>query len=318
MLLVKIDNDNNLNDLVSISLNQVGKYLVFDSKDEKKLHGLNYISVPDGINYPLAYKQEDKISNVNFGGEVLQKNKPIMIAGPCATESYEQIDETASFMSSLGIKHFRSGNFKPRTNAYSFQGMEREGLEICREVCDKYGLELVSEVKDLSNFDDVQELADIVQVGSKCMYDVGVLREVGKQDKSVLLKRHFGATLIEFVQAADFILCQGNENLTLCERGIRSFENSTRFTLDSSGIEWLKYHTWLPIIGDPSHAMGHRYGIFGLSMGILAQGVNGLIIEVHPNPESAKSDSNQQLSFDQFKNLYDKYKKFSTFLNEIY
>ena len=149
------------------------------------------------------------------------------------------------------------------------------------------------------------------------MYDPGVLSALGNSQKSILLKRHFGATLTEFAQAADFIMCQGNNNVTLCERGIRTFEPETRFSLDSCGIEWLKEKTRLPIIGDPSHAMGHAYGVEGLSLSMVAQGVNGLIIEVHPDPKNAKSDANQQLTLPYFVEVAQKIKSLHTFMKAL-
>ena len=161
------------------------------------------------------------------------------------------------------------------------------------------------------------DYADVVQVGSKCMYDTGVLKTLGRGQLPVLLKRHFGASLKEFIQAADFILSEGNENVVLCERGIRTFESSTRFTLDSCGVEWLKFNSWLPVIGDPSHALGSRYGVTNLGIGLIAQGISGLIVEVHPNPKEAKSDAAQQLSFDEFQKFNSRVRKLMPLLIEF-
>ena len=197
------------------------------------------------------------------------------------------------------------------------QGLGLDGLKLCRQACDELDMKFVSEVKDLSNLDPVQDYADIIQVGSKCMYDVGVLRNLGQQNKPILLKRHFGSTLKEFAQAADFIMCEGNEAVVLCERGVRGFETSTRFSLDSCGIEWLKEKTNLPIIGDPSHAMGYAYGVPGLSLAMIAQQVSGLIIEVHPSPKDAKSDADQQLDYQEFKSLLGKILELSIFIKRL-
>lgn len=297
---------------------KVGVYSVFPDTVEKLLPKIvKIIKVPDSIKYPICYKQTDKFSyETNFAGTNIGTDF-VLIGGPCSAENDVQVYETAEYISSLGIKYFRAGCYKPRTNAYSFQGLERDGLKLCRKACDEYGLKFVTEVKDLSNLDDVCEFSDVVQIGSKCMYDVGVLREMGKSDKPVLLKRHFGATLVEFAQAAEFIASQGNSNIVLCERGIRTFENSTRFSLDSSGIEWMKQHVDLPIIGDPSHAMGYSYGVEGLSLAMMAQGVRGLIIEVHPNPAIAKSDASQQLNFSEFEKLKNKIDKFKEMLKDV-
>lgn len=297
---------------------KVGVYSVYPDSVEKLLPKIvKIIKVPDSIKYPICYKQTKNFTyESNFAGTNLGTDF-VLIGGPCSAENEAQVYETAKFISSLGMKYFRAGCYKPRTNAYSFQGLEREGLKLCRKACDEFGLKFVTEVKDLSNFDHVYEFCDVVQIGSKCMYDVGVLREMGKSDKSVLLKRHFGATLLEFAQAAEFIASQGNTNIALCERGIRTFENSTRFSLDSSGIEWMKQHVDLPIIGDPSHAMGYSYGVEGLSLAMMAQGVRGLIIEVHPNPPLAKSDASQQLNFAEFEKLKSKIDKFKEMLKDV-
>ena len=297
---------------------KVGVYSVYPDTAGKMLSKIaKFKKVPDSIKYPICYKQTDIFSyEANFAGTDISSDF-VLIGGPCSAESDVQVYETARFISSLGMNYFRAGCYKPRTNAYSFQGLERAGLELCRKACDEFGLKFVTEVKDLSNFDDVYEFSDVVQIGSKCMYDVGVLRAMGKSDKPVLLKRHFGATLVEFAQAADFIASQGNSNIALCERGIRTFESSTRFSLDSSGIEWMKQHVDLPIIGDPSHAMGYSYGVEGLSLAMMAQGVRGLIIEVHPNPKIAKSDASQQLNFEEFKKLKNKINKFKEILKDV-
>lgn len=300
------------------SVGSVGNYVIFDNSSKDIVAGLSFREVPDDIKFPLSYRKDlENTIDVKFAGLQMPESFPI-IAGPCSAENYEQIYSTAKNISEVGCSHFRAGCYKPRTNAYSFKGLEREGLKICRNVCDELGLSFVSEVKDLSNFDDVVEYTDVIQVGSKCMYDVGVLRELGSQNKAVLLKRHFGATLKEFAQAADFILSEGNSDVVLCERGIRTFEHSTRFSLDSSGIEWMKRFTRLPIIGDPSHAMGAAYGVSGLSLAMVAQGVNGLIIEVHPDPINAKSDKDQQLTFSEFNNLFNNILNLNKFMVKMH
>lgn len=294
----------------------VGVYYVLKDDEEKNIpNGIKYKKVPDNIKFPIGYKSETK-NRVDFCGVDL-RNEFLLIAGPCSAENEEQVQQSIDYVVSQGLTFFRAGCYKPRTNPYSFQGLERDGLRLCRSGCDENGLKFISEVKDLSNLDDVMEYADVIQVGSKAMYDVGVLREIGKTNKPVLLKRHFGSTLIEFAQHADFIASHGNTNIALCERGIRTFETSTRFSLDSSGIEWLKEYVDWPIIGDPSHAMGYAYGVEGLSLSMIAQKVNGLLIEVHPNPSVAKSDASQQLTFDEFTNLKDKIVKLSGFMHEL-
>jgi 3-deoxy-7-phosphoheptulonate synthase len=228
-----------------------------------------------------------------------------MIAGPCSVESEEQISAVAEQLSNLGVRMMRAGCFKPRTSPYSFQGLRHRGLDLLVKVREHYGLRIVTEVKDATHVDAVIDMADVVQVGAKAMYDHGILTACAKSRKPVLLKRGFGSTLQEFVQAAEFILSGGNENVILCERGIRTFEQKTRFTLDLCGVAYLKEYTNLPIVVDPSHAMGFAYGVSDLARAAVAMGVDGLLIEVHPNPKAALSDSAQQLDFYQFDVLHE-------------
>ncbi len=227
----------------------------------------------------------------------------IMMVGPCSVESQEQIDEVAAYTKSKGLKILRGGAFKPRTSPYSFQGLGLEGLEMMREAADKNGLLVISEVRDATHVDQVIELADIVQIGAKSMYDHGILKACGRSNKPALIKRGFGTTLQEFVQCAEFIMSGGNENVILCERGIRTFETKTRFTLDLCGVSWLKEYTNLPVVLDPSHAMGHRYGVPDLARACVAMGIDGLMIEAHSDPSVAKSDAAQQLDLNQLDNL---------------
>ncbi|MCX7696131.1 MAG: 3-deoxy-7-phosphoheptulonate synthase [Bacteroidales bacterium] len=228
----------------------------------------------------------------------------ILIAGPCSVENEQMIEESAQFIKSLGLASLRAGSYKPRTSPYSFQGLQNHGLKLLAQIKEKYGLCIVTEVRDACHVEEVIWVADVVQVGSKAMYDRSILTQLGKIQKPVLLKRHFGATLQEFVQAAEFILSHGNPNVILCERGIRTFETKTRFTLDLTGVVWLKEHVNLPIILDPSHAMGYAYGVPDLARACLALGVDGLLIEVHPKPEKALSDAKQQLNHEQFSELF--------------
>jgi len=245
-------------------------------------------------------KRTIDLDTVQFGGE--SKNT-VLIAGPCSVESEEQIRNTAEYLVANDIKILRAGCYKPRTSPYSFQGMGLEGLQLLAKMREEFGLKIISEVRDSSHVNDVIEYADIVQIGAKAMYDHGILRRCGEIRKPVLLKRGFGTTLQEFVQASEFILSGGNENVILCERGIRTFETKTRFTLDLCGVAFLKEKTNLPIILDPSHAMGYAYGVADLSRACVAMGIDGLLVEVHPNPKVAKSDASQQLNHAQFTEL---------------
>ncbi len=242
-----------------------------------------------------------KIGDVEIGGS---SNNTLMITGPCSVESWEQITSVAELLKKYNITTLRAGCFKPRTSPYTFQGLGEEGLKMLVKIREEYGLNIITEVKDSSHVDLVIENADIIQIGAKAMYDHSILKRCGQTQKPVLLKRGFGTTLQEFVQAAEFILSGGNPNVMLCERGIRTFETKTRFTLDLCGVSFLKENTNLPIVVDPSHAMGYRYGVPDLSRASVAMGVEGLLIETHPDPSVAKSDADQQLNFQTFEDLY--------------
>ena len=246
--------------------------------------------------------REIRVKDLVIGGD---SNNTVVITGPCSVESYEQIDVSAELLVKHGLGIMRAGCFKPRTSPYSFQGMGEEGLSLLGQMREKYGLSVITEIRDSTHADLVIEKTDLVQIGAKAMYDQGILRKCGQTDKPILLKRGFGSTLQEFVQAAEFILSGGNENVILCERGIRTFETKTRFTLDLCGVSYLKEYTNLPVVLDPSHAMGYAYGVPDLARACVAMGVDGLLIETHPDPTVAKSDASQQLNHQQFSDLLD-------------
>lgn len=241
------------------------------------------------------------IGDTYIGGD--GKNQ-LMIAGPCAIESREQIEQSCQMLKQQGIRVLRAGCYKPRTSPYTFRGLGEDGLKLLSDMREKYGLLIATEMRDATHADKVIEYADIVQVGAKAMYDHGLLTAAGQSGKPVILKRGFGSTLQELVNCADFIMSCGNDQVILCERGIRSFETNTRFTLDLCGVAWLKEHCNLPIILDPSHAMGYAYGIGSLARACTAMGVDGLLIETHPCPECAQSDAPQQLNHQQFTEMY--------------
>jgi len=254
-----------------------------------------------------------KISDVlAIGGDT---NNTLMIAGPCSIESKEQMEQVAEMLVRNNIKVLRAGAFKPRTSPYSFMGLGEEGLKMLREIGDKYNLKVITEIRDSTQAEMVIEYTDIIQTGAKAMWDYGMLEAIGKSNKPVMIKRSFGARVQEFAQIAEFVLNHGNENVILCERGIRSFETATRFTLDLCGVAWLKEKTNLPIILDPSHAIGYAYGVADLTRACVAMGVDGLIIETHPNPSVAKSDAEQQLNFNQFENMYNSLKPIANAVN---
>lgn len=262
-----------------------------------------------------AYRETTRkitIGNVEIGGDT---RNSIMIGGPCSVESLEQITQSAELVQGLGITTLRGGCYKPRTSPYSFQGMGLEGLMLLAQMREKYGLNIITEVKDSSHVNEVIEHSDIIQVGAKAMYDHSILKACGKARKPVLLKRGFGTTLQEFVQAAEFILSGGNEQVMLCERGIRTFETKTRFTLDLCGVAFLKEYTNLPVVLDPSHAMGYRYGVADLARACIAMDIDGLLVETHPNPEMAKSDASQQLSHEEFTAMFRSLEPIATAVN---
>ena len=242
-----------------------------------------------------------QIGDTYIGGD---GDNQLMIAGPCAVESREQIEQSCQMLKRLGVRVLRAGCYKPRTSPYTFRGLGEDGLKLLAEMREKYGVLVATEMRDATHADKVIEYADIVQVGAKAMYDHGLLAAAGQCGKPVILKRGFSSTLQELVHAADFVMSCGNENVILCERGIRSFETQTRFTLDLCGVAWLKEHCNLPIILDPSHAMGYAYGVADLARACTAMGVDGLLIETHPMPCQAKSDAAQQLSHEQFEDMY--------------
>jgi 3-deoxy-7-phosphoheptulonate synthase len=246
--------------------------------------------------------REVKIGNAVIGGNT---GNTLVIAGPCSVESEEQIRQSATFLKSLGLTALRGGCYKPRTSPYSFQGLGKEGLKLLAKMREEFGFSIVTEARDATQIDEIIEYTDVIQIGAKAMYDQGILRASSKANKPVLLKRGFGSTLQETVQAAEFILSGGNEQVVICERGIRTFETNTRFTLDLCGVSYLKEHTNLPVILDPSHAMGFAYGVPDLARACVAMGVDGLLIETHINPKVAKSDASQQLTHEQFKEMFD-------------
>lgn len=251
-----------------------------------------------------TYRNETR--KMDLGGTIIGGDSmhTVMMTGPCSVESEEQLEASAQLCVEMGIKILRGGAYKPRTSPYSFQGLGLEGLQLLAKMRDKYGLKVISEVRDATHVDAVIEHVDIIQIGAKAMYDQGILRRCGKARKPVLLKRGFGSTLQEFLQAAEFVLSGGNDQVILCERGIRTFETKTRFTLDLCGVAYLKAHSNLPVILDPSHAMGHAYGVPDLTRACVALGVDGLLIESHRNPKVALSDAAQQLDHDTFRSLY--------------
>ena len=255
--------------------------------------------------YELASRAshpEDTIINIK-GVEIGRAGHPIVMAGPCAIESAEQVDAIAKRVAQAGAKIIRGGAFKPRTSPYSFQGLGVEGLKILSAAAKKYDLLVVTEVMEIGYLDEVASYADILQIGSRNMQNFPLLREVGKMGKPVLLKRGMSATLEELLCAAEYLLVHGTEDVILCERGIRSFDPATRNTLDLSAVPVLKSMTHLPVIVDPSHACGRRDIVTTMARAALAASADGLIVEVAADPDNALCDGKQSLYLSQFDEL---------------
>lgn len=224
------------------------------------------------------------------------KQNPSMIAGPCSIENREQLEQVAITLAHHHIPFIRGGAFKPRTSPYDFQGLGIEGLKILSEIGRQYGLLTVSEILDPRDVWAGVEYLDIIQIGSRNMSNFALLKEVGKTRHPVLLKRGYMSTVSEFLLAAEYIVCEGNTNVILCERGIRSFENSTRNLLDIAGIALIQKETSLPVIVDLSHSLGRKDILLPVAKAVLAMDIDGIMLEVHPDPENALSDQQQQLN----------------------
>jgi 3-deoxy-7-phosphoheptulonate synthase len=238
------------------------------------------------------------IGDINIGGQ-----EPVIMAGPCAVESEEQALTIAHLVKQYGAQIFRGGAFKPRTSPYSFQGLGEEGLKILKRVRSETGLLIVSEATDHTNIEIVEQYADIIQIGARNMHSYSLLRRAGRASKPILLKRGFAATIGELLMSAEYIMSEGNTQVILCERGIRTFADNTRSTLDLSAIPSIKEVSHLPVVVDPSHAAGRREYVIPLSKGAIAVGADGLLVEVHHDPSHALSDGMQSLYPEQFEKL---------------
>jgi 3-deoxy-7-phosphoheptulonate synthase len=241
-----------------------------------------------------------KLDGVEIGG-----NQVIMMAGPCSVENRDQIEQAAEIVARGGAKVIRGGAFKPRSSPYSFQGLGEEGLRMMREAADRHKLLVVSEVMDQTQIPLLATYADILQVGARNMQNFNLLRQLGELRKPVLLKRGISATIEELLLSAEYILAGGNYDVILCERGIRTFENATRNTMDISAIPVVKSLSHLPIVADPSHGTGRRDKVLPMARAAVAAGADGLLVEVHPDPDHALSDGAQSLRPQQFAELMD-------------
>jgi 3-deoxy-7-phosphoheptulonate synthase len=285
-------------------LGAVGAKIDFDVRDIEVLQGVAEvlrISAP----YKLAsraFRPQGTIVKVGPPGREVEigGQEVIMMAGPCSVESQDQIQRSAEIVASCGARLLRGGAFKPRTSPYSFQGLGEEGLRYLREAADRRGLLVVSEVMDTGDLAMMLRYVDLLQVGARNMQNYNLLRGLGKIDKPVLLKRGTAATIEELLLSAEYIMAGGNYQIVLCERGIRTFESYTRNTLDISAIPVVKKLSHLPIIADPSHGTGRRDKVAPMARAAVAAGADGLLIEVHPSPDTALSDGAQSLAPDQF------------------
>ncbi|HPZ17093.1 MAG TPA: 3-deoxy-7-phosphoheptulonate synthase [Fervidobacterium sp.] len=279
---------------------------------------LNNIGTFRGVERVVEITQPFKLASRTFksspsvydiSGAKIGDDNFCIIAGPCAVETRQQVLETAHFLKEEGIKFLRGGAYKPRTSPYSFQGLKEAGLGILKEAADLTGLRIVTEVMDTREVEIVSKYADVLQIGTRNMQNFSLLKEVGKMNKPVLLKRGQSATYRELLMAAEYIISEGNSQVILCERGIRTFTDETRNTLDISAIPVVKRYSHLPIIVDPSHASGDWRYIIPLSKAAVAAGADGIIVEVHPDPQNALSDGSQSLNFEQFRELMNQVKK---------
>ena len=264
--------------------------------------------------YKLVSRETHPESTViPVGDTEIGSGQPVVMAGPCAVESEEQALTIARLVKEMGGHIFRAGAYKPRTSPYSFQGLGKKGLKILEKVRHETGLAIITEATDHTNIESVEEYADIIQIGARNMQNYSLLRRAGRAAKPVLLKRGMAATIEELLMSAEYIMSEGNYRIILCERGIRTFANNTRNTLDLSAIPAIKEASHLPVVVDPSHAAGLRDYVIPLSRGALAIGADGLLVEVHHDPPRALSDGMQSLYPEQFQQLMQEAKKIMTF-----
>ena len=283
--------------------------------DRGKPHDLDVLKQLKGVDkavpvlqpYKLTSREvTDETSVFNVGGVTVGDKRIPIIAGPCSVENEEQIMTIASSIRDSGASMLRGGAFKPRTSPYSFQGLGKEGLELLVRAKEMTGLPIVTEIMSPDDLELVEEYADVLQIGARNSQNYSLLRHVGKSNKAVLLKRGMSTTINEFLMCAEYILSEGNSNVMLCERGIRTFETATRNTFDLNAIPVLKEKTHLPVFADPSHGTGYWQYVIPVTLASIAAGADGVIIEVHNNPEIAVSDGAQSLKPETFKNLMEK------------
>ena len=287
--------------------------------DKSKLHGSN-IEISEGVDKIVNVTESYKLVNKKFhpedsripvGNTFIGPGSVTVMAGPCAIENNRQLMETAVAVKKAGATFLRGGAYKPRTSPYSFQGLEEEGLEYMKEARDATGLNVICEVTSAHAIEAAVKYVDMLQIGARNMQNFELLKEAGKSGIPVLLKRGLSATIDEWLNAAEYIISEGNPNIVLCERGIRTYETSTRNTLDISAVPVIRAKSHLPVIVDPSHATGVRAYVEPLAKAAVAVGADGLMIEVHPCPSCALSDGPQSLTFEQFDTLMNDLRPFA-------
>ncbi len=287
--------------------------------DKSKLHGSN-IEISEGVDKVVNVTESYKLVNKKFhpedsvipvGNTFIGPGNVTVMAGPCAIESRDQLMETAAAVKKAGASFLRGGAYKPRTSPYSFQGLEEEGLTYMKEAREATGLNVICEVTSAHAIEAAVKYVDMLQIGARNMQNFELLKEAGKSGVPVLLKRGLSATIDEWLNAAEYIISEGNPNIVLCERGIRTYETSTRNTLDISAVPVIRAKSHLPVIVDPSHATGVRAYVEPLAKAAVAVGADGLMIEVHPCPSCALSDGPQSLTFDQFETLMNDLRPFA-------
>lgn len=260
--------------------------------------------VPVSKPYKLVSREvKPEPTIVDVRGAKIGDGSLAMVAGPCSVESRDQTLRTAEAVAASGAKFFRGGAFKPRTSPYAFRGLKEEGLRILQEVGREFDLRIVTEVMDTESLPAVAEAADVLQIGARNMQNFSLLEAVGRLRKPVVLKRGMSATLQELFMAAEYLLSLGNYNVILCERGIRTFETMTRNTFDLSAVVMIKHYTHLPVMADPSHGVGIDWAVRPMAKAAVVAGADGLMIEVHPDPDRALSDGQQSLNFEEYRQL---------------
>lgn len=292
--------------------------------DKSRLYDQN-LEIFDGVDKIVAVTESYKLSNRKFhplpsvipvGNTKIGGDELVIMSGPCAVECEQQVMETAIAIKKAGAQILRGGAYKPRTSPYAFQGLEEDGLKLMKEAKDATGLAVVCEVTSLNAIEAACKYVDMLQIGARNMQNFYLLKEAGKTGLPILLKRGLSATIDEWLNASEYIMAEGNPNVVLCERGIRTFETATRNTLDLSAVPVIKAKSHLPVIVDPSHGTGVRSYVAPMAKAAIAAGADGLMIETHPNPEKALSDGPQSLTFDQFDTLCDELRPFAALMHK--